>query len=210
MDTLSAQPPQPQLPSHHVPHSLKVLLLVFALALIVALGYIVWLQNHSASDSTNEALLHPKTTQKSSSSIALANCQTADLQAVLTAASGTAGTYYFTLALTNKGTQSCTISGSPTIAALDAAGNEVGRTTPTTHTAAKLTIAAGSKVYSSIGFPDSGSFDAASCKAMKSLAIYPPDQATALTIADINQYNTVFTSKYCQELKVTDFSATQP
>ncbi len=48
---------QPSLPPHHVPTNLKVLLLVFAIALVVGLGYMVWFQNNLPSEDTADIIL---------------------------------------------------------------------------------------------------------------------------------------------------------
>ncbi len=62
MDTIRPLTPlnQPQLPPHHASKTLKFLLLILAVVLLVALGLLVWRQNHSAADSQDEAQLHPK------------------------------------------------------------------------------------------------------------------------------------------------------
>lgn len=56
------RPNQSQLPPHHVPNSVKLLLLAFALALVAGLGYLVWFQNNLPTDSSDEVILHPKKT----------------------------------------------------------------------------------------------------------------------------------------------------
>lgn len=53
---------EPHTSHEHASLNLKVLLLVFAVILIAALGLLVWQQNHSAADSQDEAQLHPKKT----------------------------------------------------------------------------------------------------------------------------------------------------
>jgi len=177
-------------------------MLIFGLVLVAVLGYLVWFQN-SSPDTADNAAPSVKTTASATS------CQTSNLTATLTNGTGTAGTYYYTLTLTNKGTTSCTVTGSPTITALDTDGKTVGTTTPAAHTATAITIAAGAKAYSSIGFPNNGNFDSGVCKAMKSLVIYPPSQTDGLTIANIDSYNSTFTGMYCQALTITDFSDKQ-
>lgn len=49
---MDIMPPENQLPPHHAPTGLKLWLAVFGVVLVIALGYLVWVQN-SAPDTTD-------------------------------------------------------------------------------------------------------------------------------------------------------------
>ncbi len=72
---------EPHTEHEHASLNLKVLLLIFAVILIAALGYFVWQQNHSAADSQDEAQLHPKKT--TSTTTTTASDPTADWKAAI-------------------------------------------------------------------------------------------------------------------------------
>lgn len=186
--------------------SQKIFLAVIITALVVGGGTYYLVNRQAPATNVNQTAGNQNTNADSVSM--LADCQTSGLTVSLENGSGAAGTYYYNLVMTNVGTQSCAISGTPTIAALDATGTLVGQTTSEAHVATKLTVVPQGKAYASVGFPNMANFDVGVCQPMKSLVVYLAGQTTGLTIANIDTYSSAYTSMYCQALSVSDFSAT--
>lgn len=124
------------------------------------------------------------------------------LSAVLESGSGAAGTYYYTATLTNTGTQNCTLtSQSPTLVPIDASGNELGKvvTAVGEPPVKNLTLAPSGKVYTNLGFPNSGNFDLnADCKAMKDLRLDLDGGNIHVTIKNIDTYSPTYTKYFCK------------
>lgn len=221
---LSSYPPKPRV-------NLVVLVLGSAIisSLVTALAVYTLVHNQSTTSSsdlqaqitslsskitavaTPVAIATPTATPVTTSSpsvstVALAACLPGAISISLLPSGGAAGTYYFNLAAKNTGQLSCTLSGAPTISALNSTGVEVGKTVPAAHTTTPITLVAGASAYSLVGFPNSGNFAPGICKSMKSLSIFLPGQTTALPLASIDTYNSAYTSAYCQDLTIKDFT----
>ena len=162
--------------------------------------------------ATPTATATPKPT--SSATPVVATCQDS-LKLSLSNGSGTAGTYTYRLTLTNSGTTSCAVDSEPAILLpLDANGVQLGHviTDFDSHHITQFKVAAGGKLYSTLGFPDSGNFDPAQCKAMKNLQFelnHTEKSADYLTISNIDTYHKGFTDQFCHnDLTTTGFTST--
>lgn len=138
------------------------------------------------------------------------SCQSTNLSASLTDGSGTAGTYYYLINLKNTGSSGCSYSGKTTISLLDSNNNILG--SYNLATSSGLNIPAGQVIYATVGFPDANNYVGMSaCKVgVTTLGIYPPNQTTAVSVANINQLQTGFTDNYCTGFSVKAFSLTKP
>jgi len=131
------------------------------------------------------------------------------LTASLSLSGGAAGSAYYDLVLANAANAgSCTLTGFPTVTALDANGTSLGTAT-NSGTSASVTLAAGKTAYSLLRFPASGNFSASACHAMDSLSIAVPGVSGTLKISNIASYDSAHTAKYCGDLGVGSFSATK-
>ena len=134
-------------------------------------------------------------------------CKPGDLSLAFTTPAGgaTAGTYYYNLVFTNKGAVSCTVTGAPIIAALDANSATIGTSTPIQNASNQWTVAPNAAVHSSVGFPNPGNFTAGTCKAMKSLSVSLSGQTGSLAVPNVDQYSS-YTASYCGSLNIGDFA----
>jgi hypothetical protein len=141
-----------------------------------------------------------------------ANCD--HLSATLSNGEGTAGTYYYRLALTNKSTSACNFNDTvaPTLVPLDTNGAELGtvQNGPASHLV--QLFPAGTTLYAAIGFPNADNFDkAADCKAMKSLRLdmVMNSQDVHVTLNNIDSLQPGYTDYFCKNtLTITHFSST--
>ena len=157
----------------------------------------------SPSVSPTPSATASPTATASATPTTVAQCASANLAVSLTSGSGTAGTYYYWLTLTNNGSQSCTMTGFPGVSLLDKSGVMLGQASRTSATAQKLTVAAGKAAYSQLGFPDAGNYSSGTCSTgADSLRVYPPNETAPLSIANIAQYNSPFTGQYCPGFSV--------
>lgn len=69
-------PPENQLPPHHAPTGLKLWLTVFAVVLVIALGYLVWAQNTAPDTTDNSAAVTKDTTTKTTTTNSTADWET--------------------------------------------------------------------------------------------------------------------------------------
>lgn len=138
----------------------------------------------------------------SASPTSTADCLSSFTLSLVENGGGTAGTYYYNIALTNAGSQSCTISGFPAASLLSSDGTVLGKATnSTTVTTQSLVVAPGKVVYAALGFPNAGNFDPGTCSAAAAtLSVTPPGASKALT--------TPVTRPYCPGFSVSALSAT--
>ena len=133
-------------------------------------------------------------------------CQSGSLQLGLADnGGGTAGTFYYTITVTNLSSSPCTITGFPKAALLNKNQVQVGDNAINASTVSSktLTVNSGSVVYASVGFPDSGNFSAGVCSAVAAnLSITPPDNINPLLVA--------LSRPYCPGFSVSAFSSTKP
>lgn len=113
-----------------------------------------------------------------------ATCASAELTLTIGSPNGTAGRFYYPLALTSSSSHSCTLFGYPGASFVDASGSQIGvaltheaATTPTA-----VTVPAGGKAYSNVGITDPG---AAGCTAASpaKLRLYPPGNTVPIFVA---------------------------
>ncbi len=64
MDKITPMQPQNQLPAHHVSHTMKVLMLIFAVLLTATLGYFIWAFYSSPDQTDYSNVLKKKVTPK--------------------------------------------------------------------------------------------------------------------------------------------------
>ena len=113
-------------------------------------------------------------------------CATADLSGALTSPSGAAGSVYYTLQLTNKGTTPCTMSGYPGVSFVTgASGTQVGAAAARNPgTVATLTLAPGQAASATLRVTVAANYGA-SCGVtpVAGLRVFPPGQTAALFVA---------------------------
>jgi hypothetical protein len=69
MKPAAPAPMKPELPPHHVSGSMKVLMLILALVVIAALGYLVWFQNSMPTGEEDNSVNPVKTTNGSTTTV---------------------------------------------------------------------------------------------------------------------------------------------
>ena len=117
-------------------------------------------------------------------------CATSQLSASLTNPSGAAGSVYYHLVLTNKGSSTCFVAGYPGVSFVTTPdGSPIGapaerRANPNGASAQKVTLASGASAYSVLQIVDAGNFPSSSCGMTKvpGIRIYPPNQKTSLYV----------------------------
>jgi Protein of unknown function (DUF4232) len=113
-------------------------------------------------------------------------CTTAQLSVkFLNKPNGAAGTIYYPVQFTNKGTQACTLRGYPGVSAVTSSGAQIGNPASRSGTAVRtVTIAPKKSASTMVGFAHTANFPAAKCKPVtaKGLRVIPPNQTTSVTI----------------------------
>ncbi len=113
-------------------------------------------------------------------------CPTAALTAALGSPNGAAGTVYYDLVLTNKGSATCTLTGYPGVSFVTgSSGTQVGAAaTRTPGTAAPVTLSPGQSAAAPLGIVVASNYGP-SCQitAVNGLRVYPPGQTAALFVA---------------------------
>jgi hypothetical protein len=115
----------------------------------------------------------------------LSACTTNHLKISLGQPSGTAGTSYMDVVLTNTGSGSCALGGYPAAFLADSSGAllGLGAAPNSLHSPSRLTLAHNASVHSVLGFPDAANFEPGTCsKASNELKVYPPGLAMSLQI----------------------------
>ena len=116
------------------------------------------------------------------------SCATAQLGVkILNKPNGAAGTIYYPIRFTNKGTRACTVRGYPGVSAVTSTGAQIGNpaTRINTGTAAKtVTIQPKKSASTMVGFSHTANFPAAKCKPVtaRGLRVIPPNQTTSVTL----------------------------
>jgi hypothetical protein len=101
-----------------------------------------------------------------------------------TQGSGTAGSFYYRLELTNLSGHACRLSGYPGVSAVDLLGRQLGRAASRNTTLVKPTtvrLANGRSAAAVLRVVDTGVFAAASCRPVTAagLRVYPPNETRA-------------------------------
>lgn len=114
-------------------------------------------------------------------------CQTANLAASLGSPNGAAGTIYYTLTLTNKGSSTCTMFGYPGVSfvtgpsgtQVGAAATRTGGATPTV-----VTVAPSASAHATLGISEASNYGpGCEMTPVTGLRVYPPGQTGALYVA---------------------------
>jgi hypothetical protein len=189
-------------------HKRTQVLIWVLVVIVVVLGAALVLtrasNKKSASSSptpTASAQISP-TPSTSQQTTAVGECKTSQLSASLLPASSAAGTSYQTIVLTNVSSSNCTVEGYPGVSLADANGSILGASASrdTVTTPSQLTLAPNKSAYANVGFPDPGNFSPGQCSTPAAIIkIFPPDQTTALKVAN--------TMQYCPGFSVTALSA---
>ena len=113
-------------------------------------------------------------------------CQTADLTGALGAPNGAAGTIYYALTLTNKGSATCTLYGYPGVSFVTgSSGSQVGAPAERTGgaTPAVVTVAPSASAHATLGISEAANYGTG-CQItpVTGLRVYPPGQTAALFI----------------------------
>lgn len=141
---------------------LLVSVIVIAVALCVAMGYMFW--------------------SRQNTTVAVANCTSLSLSQG--SSSGAAGTIYKNADITNTGTVSCTVTGYPAVFMIDSSNMQVGSgaAANSLYMPATITLAPNGKAHTVVAYPQQPNFPAGSCSAVGStMKLYVPGLAAALT-----------------------------
>jgi len=104
---------------------------------------------------------------------------------------GTAGTIYQHMVVTNKGAKTCTLTGYPLVTLHDATGGVLGSaaTPGAAYPIVTVTLAAGAKAHTAVGFPQAGNFDPGVCSAdSANIWVYLPGSASYVYAALAKPY----------------------
>ena len=100
--------------------------------------------------------------------------------------SGTAGSFYYSLDLTNLSGRRCTLSGYPGVSGVNLAGTQVGSAASrdTTTTPHLVTLAAGASAVAVLRIVDVNNFPSAKCRKTTAagLRVYPPNQTASKVV----------------------------
>ena len=145
----------------------------------------------STTSKTTAAGGSATTSGTSTTSSTTPACHTADLSMIIGHSSGTAGTTYTNLELTNTSTHACNLNGYPKVVLLSATSQQLGQ--PASQNAAyapaNVTLQANQMAHTTVGFPDPANFGAGVCSAMAAhLQLTPPGETTPLQVASTAQY----------------------
>lgn len=103
--------------------------------------------------------------QKGTATVASGPCKASDLALSMGNSEGAAGTVYMHATLTNKGQQTCTIKGYPTVSLVDSHGVLLGANAQNNplYGAGTVTLSPGNTAHAVVGFPDAGNFNPGIC-----------------------------------------------
>lgn len=150
------------------------IILVIVLIGVAAVGYWVWQHRHNTPTPTT----------------GMSACTSDDLSLSMGTSEGTAGTIYKHAVLTNTSGASCTITGYPAAFLVDGSGGVLGdgAASSALYTPVAITLAAGGKAHTVLGFPDAGNFDAGICSSAASqLKLYLPGSVSYLETTETDQ-----------------------
>ncbi len=139
----------------------------------------------------------------------IAVCTSAGLTASLNGITGTAGTYYTTLTVTNTGTSSCVLKGKAKLALLNANAEELGNvSSPDTN----MTLTPGEPIYASVAFPDASNYaDTNACKSGGVIVnFYAPGQSAPIQAYDTRTVKANWAVHACPGFALNAFSTVKP
>jgi hypothetical protein len=137
------------------------LLVSFVIILVLVVAFCWWWQKH----------------------LIIATCKTENLKLAPGQQSGAAGTIYQHMALTNTGSDKCTISGYPTAFLYGSDGNALGNGASARPQPAPsiITLAPNETAHTILGYPQAGNFNPGVCSVKSvSLKLYPPSATSPL------------------------------
>ncbi|MFC6093275.1 DUF4232 domain-containing protein [Saccharothrix lopnurensis] len=118
-------------------------------------------------------------------------CRSADLDVRFGRVSGTAGTTYREVVLTNRGPVACVLRGFPGVSYVDAAGNQVGAAAVRVgERGPLLTLPHGAAATSDVGFAAVDNFDPADCRKtpVRGIRVHPPDETAPRHLPLVDAY----------------------
>jgi Protein of unknown function (DUF4232) len=125
-------------------------------------------------------------------------CTTAGLAAAIGPGGGAAGSSYYPIQFTNKGSSACSLYGYPGVSFVTPAGHQIGAsaTEDPTFPRRLVTLAAGATAHAELRVADAQNYPVSACHPVPvhRLKIYPPGQTAALTLG--------FTSMGCTNTSV--------
>ena len=186
---------------------IAALFIIMVIVLIGLVGWYMYRQHHKTNLVTRSTT---STTTKSSGSSSSSsntsnsnkapvsktptvtpNCSSSNLALSLGPLQGAAGTSYMNVVLKNTASNSCVISGYPTVALSDGSGSALGNPASQSgsSTPSSITLTANQSVNASVGFPNPGFFDPSQCsQASTYIKVTPPNNQTALQ-ASLSEQN---------------------
>jgi Protein of unknown function (DUF4232) len=134
-----------------------------------------------ATASAGAAVVH-----RAAAAVSNPSCATAQLGVkFLNKPNGAAGTIYYPVQFTNKGTRACTLRGYPGVSAVTSSGAQIGNPASRSgNSVTTVTIAPNKSASSMVGFAHTANFPTAKCKPVtaRGLKIFPPNQTKSVTI----------------------------
>jgi Protein of unknown function (DUF4232) len=146
-------------------------------AVLAAAGAVVALATASAGAAV---------THRAAAAVSNPSCATAQLAVkFVNKPNGAAGTIFYPIRFTNKGTHACTLRGYPGVSAVTSAGAQIGNPAGRSGNPVKtVTLAPKKSASTMVGFAHTANFPAAKCKPVtaRGLRVIPPNQSTSVTI----------------------------
>ncbi len=136
------------------------------------------------NQSTTETRPTHETTPPKTKEGKTCNADELSLTTAVADGGGAAGTIYYSIVLTNKGSRSCDLGGYPGVSLVNDNGNQIGSPADrvTGQPEALVTLAPGAKAQAVIGVPQSNNFPAGQCKeGATKLRVYPPSDTGYLS-----------------------------
>lgn len=119
------------------------------------------------------------TTPGASGASGFPRCRTSGLVIWISAAQGTAGHVYYTLAFTNQSTRTCTLRGYPGVSAVNLSGSQLGSAAgrDTATPVRTITLHNDDSAIATLRIADVGALPAASCgpRDAAGVRVYPPN-----------------------------------
>jgi hypothetical protein len=176
---------------------IEALLLIIIIAIVGFVGWFVWHSKQTADKTLTSATpatpiikkqVQTNAATATNTTTAPEPCNTGQLSLSLLPEGGAAGTYYESLVLTNKSTQSCVVNGYPKVSLLDAAGAMLGQSamddTTGSPAAVALTLAPAASAYAHVGFLKAPGNSPGDCTTTSAtLRVYPPGETAALLVS---------------------------
>lgn len=138
----------------------------------------------SAATSSTTATGSPGTT--ASAAPGSDRCQTGSLTGALTNENGTAGSVYYTLVLTNRGSSACVLQGWPGVSFVTgSSGSQVGAAAARIPgSAPSVSLAPGGTASATLQITEANNYGSG-CQVtpVSGLRVYPPDQTASLYVA---------------------------